>query len=343
MNETPSRGADATRGRPNALVVLGATLLVVVVVLTVLASNPLEARLVQASFPTVLSLGIVAYGRRHDHTLSRHSPRPLGEWLLAILLYFVFVGAWFFVLSETFKTTIPLAILTSITAGTALGAVIGVYAVRLNAANEELVAANDELSAFASIVSHDVRNPVQVASGSLDLLAADLPDDDENVERIEHSLDRIDTIIENVLVLTRGIEDVSDSRPVELAAAASDAWETTDAPDASLSLADPPTVTANEDLLATLLENLFRNANDHSPDAVTVTVGELADEDGFYVEDDGPGIPAGDRDGIFGMGESGSGGTGIGLFVVGRVADVHGWAYRVTSGAAGGARFEFRT
>nr|WP_264475246.1 HAMP domain-containing sensor histidine kinase [Halorubellus salinus] len=229
------------------------------------------------------------------------------------------------------------------TAGTALGAVIGVYAVRLHAANDELVAANDELSAFASIVSHDVRNPVQVASGSLQLLAADRPDDDENVERIEHSLDRIDTIIENVLVLTRGVEDVSHSRPVAIAAAARDAWETTDAPDASLSLADPPSVTATENLLATLLENLFRNANDHSPGAVTVTVGALPDDDGFYVEDDGPGIPEDERADIFGMGESGGGGTGIGLFVVGRVADVHGWAYRVTSGPAGGARFEFRT
>jgi signal transduction histidine kinase len=343
VNGSATSSADASLGRPNALVVLGGTLLAVVVALTVLASNPLEARIVQGSFPAVLALGIVAYGRRHDHTLRATSTRPLAEWLLATLLYFGFVGTWFFVLSETFQTSIELAILTSTTAGTALGAVIGVYAVRLHAANDELVAANDELSAFASIVSHDVRNPVQVASGSLQLLAADLPEDDENVERIEHSLDRIDTIIENVLVLTRGIEDVSDSRSVEVAAAASDAWETTDAPDASLSVADPPSVRANEDLLATLLENLFRNANDHSSGAVTVTVGALPDDDGFYVEDDGPGIPAAEREDVFGMGESGGSGTGIGLFVVGRVADVHGWAYRVTSGAAGGARFEFRT
>jgi len=328
----------------NVLTAIGAIVLVAVVVLAAVATNPLRVRLLQAALPAMLAVGLLAYGRRHATILEHGVTRPLLAWVVATLLYFAFVGAWFFVLADRFETSIPLAILTSLTAGVALGALIGVYAVRLHAANDDLVQANEELSAFASIVSHDLRNPVQVASGSLELLAADVDDGDPNVERIDHSLTRIDTIIENVLVLTRGTEMASRTRSVDVGDVAASAWETTDAPAAALELDDSPNGTiADPNLLATLFENLFRNASDHGPDGVTVTVGALDDDPGFYVADDGPGIPADEREHVFEMGESSDDSTGIGLFVVGRVADVHDWQYAATVGERGGARFEFRT
>jgi signal transduction histidine kinase len=81
------------------------------------------------------------------------------------------------------------------------------------------------------------------------------------------------------------------------------------------------------------------DAVDHGSDGVTVTVGELPD--GFYVEDDGPGIPDGDRGRVFEAGYSTvAGGTGLGLSIVTQVADAHGWDVRVTDGVDGGARFE---
>jgi signal transduction histidine kinase len=332
-----ARGANALGG-------LGALVLASLSALTAVATNPLPIRLLQASFPAVLAVGLLVYGYRHASTLRRERTRPLVAWVLATLLYFAIVGTWFSALSIRFETSIPLAILTSLTAGVALGAVIGVYAVRLNAANDDLSQANEELSAFASIVSHDLRNPVQVAGGSLELLTRDLDDEDPNVERIDHSLTRIDTIIENVLVLTRRTEDGPRVQSVDVGAVALSALETTDAPGTSLHLDDPPVGTdADPDLLATLFENLFRNASDHGPDGVTVTVGSLDDGPGFYVEDDGPGIPADEREDVFEMGESPDGNTGIGLFVVGRVVDVHDWGCAATTGEDGGARFEFRT
>jgi signal transduction histidine kinase len=91
--------------------------------------------------------------------------------------------------------------------------------------------------------------------------------------------------------------------------------------------------------LRQLFENLFRNAVEHGGDQVSVTIGEL--EDGFYVADDGPGIPAEDRQSVFEYGEStAEDGTGLGLAIVRRVAEAHGWTVSVTDSDTGGARLE---
>jgi signal transduction histidine kinase/PAS domain-containing protein len=80
-------------------------------------------------------------------------------------------------------------------------------------------------------------------------------------------------------------------------------------------------------------------------DGATTDTGEaIADGDGavgFYVEDDGPGIPPGERDEVLEQGYSGDTGTGLGLAIVDRIADAHGWAVTITDGIDGGARFEF--
>jgi signal transduction histidine kinase len=74
---------------------------------------------------------------------------------------------------------------------------------------------------------------------------------------------------------------------------------------------------------------------------VTVTVGGLPD--GFFVADDGPGIPPEDRERVFETGYSTSAeGTGFGLRIVREVAQAHGWDVSVTESDGGGARFEIR-
>jgi signal transduction histidine kinase len=72
---------------------------------------------------------------------------------------------------------------------------------------------------------------------------------------------------------------------------------------------------------------------------VTVTVGDL--DDGFYVEDDGPGIPIEEQGELFERGFSTAGdGTGFGLAIVEQVVEAHGWEISIADGDAGGARFE---
>ena len=69
-----------------------------------------------------------------------------------------------------------------------------------------------------------------------------------------------------------------------------------------------------------------------------VRVGPL--DDGFYVEDDGPGIPPEERDSVFDRGYTTDGGTGLGLAVVRRVFEAHEWSVEVGEADCGGARFE---
>lgn len=112
------------------------------------------------------------------------------------------------------------------------------------------------------------------------------------------------------------------------------------------------TVVGDAHRIQRLLENLFRNAVEHGSTGVrmvsdggdvvgpTVTVADLTD--GFVVCDDGPGIPAADRDAVLDFGYSTTeSGTGLGFSIVTEIADAHGWDVHVTEAASGGARFEF--
>jgi signal transduction histidine kinase len=117
-------------------------------------------------------------------------------------------------------------------------------------------------------------------------------------------------------------------------------WDLLDPAEATLEVDDAGSIRADEEALTRLLENLLDNVIDHAGAGVTVRVGTLPD--GFYVEDDGVGIPEADREAIFEPGFSTSaGGTGFGLVSVRQIALAHGWAVTVTESGAGGARFAF--
>jgi signal transduction histidine kinase len=92
------------------------------------------------------------------------------------------------------------------------------------------------------------------------------------------------------------------------------------------------------------LENLFRNSVEHGGSTVTVTMGSLPGESGFYIEDDGPGVPPDDRTDVFENGyTTEENGTGFGLSIVQTIFEAHGWNVSLTEGTEGGARIETRT
>ncbi|MFB6091971.1 MAG: PAS domain S-box protein [Haloquadratum sp.] len=215
---------------------------------------------------------------------------------------------------------------------------------RLREREEELTRQNARLEQFASVVSHDLRNPLQVASGRLDLAADDC--DSEHLEAVSRAHDRMESLIEDLLTLARGEQSTIDPSPVELRSFAERCWETVDTTDATLAVETDRVIRADETQLRQLLENLFRNAVEHAGPAVTVTVGALDDPDdgtaiGFYVADDGSGIAPEAREEIFEYGYStDADGTGFGLSIARRCAENHGWEISATESAAGGARFE---
>ncbi|SEW25791.1 sensor histidine kinase [Halobacterium jilantaiense] len=213
------------------------------------------------------------------------------------------------------------------------------------------------LAEFASVASHDLRNPLNVARGHLQLGRES--GDEQHFQEVDGALDRMEDIIDDLLTLAREGETAPDAEPVSLAAAAHTAWEFVAASDvdATLDVEEDTTVTANETALIRLLENLFRNAVEHGSNPEVETTGEPPDDggsgvtvrigataDGFYVSDDGPGVPDTDRETVFESGYTTSAdGTGFGLSIVAEIADNHGWTVDLVDDDAGGARFEFDT
>jgi two-component system OmpR family sensor kinase len=198
---------------------------------------------------------------------------------------------------------------------------------------------NERLEEFASVVAHDLRNPLGAMRANLQV-AREL-DDPEVLDAIERSVDRMDELLEDLLRLASVGEDATEPERVALAATAREAWETAAPDGATLTLADDVAFDADPSRLRQLLENLFDNAVEHGGPHVAVEVGAV-DGYGFYVADDGPGIPEGERDAVFEHGyTTADDGTGFGLSIVRRIAETHGWTTTVAESEAGGARFEF--
>jgi signal transduction histidine kinase len=208
----------------------------------------------------------------------------------------------------------------------------------------ELERQNERLDRFAGVVSHDLRNPLNVAEGYVDLLG-DHVDGQEGtayIEEVKTSHDRMGRIVDDVLALARDGGTVEQPEPVSLADVVRDAWAQVETADATLTCELDRTVSGDRGQLQRSFENLFRNAVEHGGRTVSVTVDELDDGSGFFVADDGPGIPDAEREAILDSGHSGADGTGLGLAIVDTVVRAHGWTVAITDSAPGGARFEVR-
>ena len=263
--------------------------------------------------------------------------------------------------------------------------VIGTDITEQKRRERELERQNERLDAFASVVSHDLRSPLNVASGRLELARSEC--DSDHLDAVANAHDRMEALVDDLLELARQGEPVGETEPVALRETLEACWDGVATADAALRIEADGRIRADPGRFRQLVENLYRNAVDHGSTgnraepgdsvehgstgsrsephgnsvehgptgsrsepgdsvehgsaAVTVTVGELDDGSGLYVEDDGPGIDPEDRQAVFEAGYStDSEGTGFGLSIVEEVAEAHGWAVAVTDGADGGARFE---
>ncbi|QKY18433.1 HAMP domain-containing sensor histidine kinase [Halorubrum sp. CBA1229] len=237
----------------------------------------------------------------------------------------------------------------------------------------------ERLEEFASVVSHDLRNPLSVAVGNVEL-AKEFEGEaaDERLDRAHDALDWMDDLISDLLTLAREGRSVEETATVDLRSVVDAAWRTVGSgPEVALVVDGPlPAIECDRSRLRQALENLFRNAIEHgapgdcSPSELPGDVG--ADDDaapgpfaddgngdvaprdaslrifvgtlpgGFYVADDGPGIEPSEREAVFEPGHTtADDGTGFGLAIVERIAEAHGWSVSVTERRGGGARFEF--
>ncbi|RJX43520.1 hypothetical protein DM826_06205 [Halonotius aquaticus] len=218
------------------------------------------------------------------------------------------------------------------------------------AREQQLRDQNEHLDEFASIVSHDLRSPLNVAKGRLKMAGREC--DSEEIEDAQAALTRMESMIDDLLTMARTSQTIDATEPVGLAAAARTAWTYSDVDECTLQASVPEDVkiAADRDRLLQVFENLYVNAAEHNETPVTVRVGVLGDgglatdagqRSGFYVADDGTGIDATDHDDVFESGyTAASGGTGFGLAIVQDIVAAHNWEITVTDSSDGGARFE---
>ncbi|MEM4782140.1 MAG: histidine kinase N-terminal 7TM domain-containing protein [Halalkalicoccus sp.] len=232
---------------------------------------------------------------------------------------------------------------------------------------------NERLETVASVASHDLRNPLSVAQGYLEL--AREQGRPEQFDAVEDACDRMGRIIEDMLRLAHDGESIGEVEHVALSTIATEAWENVESDAAALTIDRDTELLCDPDRLLNVFENLFRNSVEHgSTSGRSQADGRLEDdstdgrpsvdpgepiaeygsetlrirvgatETGFYVADDGSGIPTEELTDVFDRGyTTNEGGTGFGLAIVREIVEAHGWTIEATTGTDGGARFEIVT
>ncbi|MFB6135308.1 MAG: response regulator [Halobacteriaceae archaeon] len=200
----------------------------------------------------------------------------------------------------------------------------------------ELERRNQRLESVARTLSHDLQNPLNVAEGRLEL--AEETGELTHLTDVANAHNQMQNLINELLRLARA-EEIEMSE-VDLRETVEESWSFADTGATALDVRfDGLTVLADKSQLQRIFENLFENATEHGGASV-VTVGVLDGTEGFYVEDDGRGLPDESVD-IFESGvTTAAKGTGYGLAIVDQIATEHGWTVRATASESGGARFE---
>jgi two-component system, OmpR family, sensor kinase len=214
--------------------------------------------------------------------------------------------------------------------------------------------------AFVADASHELRTPLTVIRGQLEVLAAEEHPPEVEVRRVERlvqaEITRISRLVDDLLVLAQsGQTNFLRSEPIQLAPFVADLWDGMSLiDDRRFELGPVPegSLDADPDRLAQAIRNLARNAIDHTKPGSGLVALEVqrvgADRIRFAVIDDGPGIPASERERVFerfyrvdAARARADGGAGLGLAIVLAIAQAHGGQVRAGDGANGrGVRVE---
>lgn len=205
----------------------------------------------------------------------------------------------------------------------------------------------ERLEHLSRTLTHDIRNPLNVAQGNIEILQHRY--DDEKLDNVDRTVDRMEQLVDEVLTLLSERQTVQKRQRVVLGRLADRCWNAVETGEATLTIERDAALDADPSRLRHVFENLFRNAVEHCVpeqqgpadeygESLTVWVGASADS--VYVEDDGPGIPGRRQEQVFESGyTTARDGTGFGLSIVADMVEAHGWMVSVTEGRTGGSKF----
>ncbi len=221
-------------------------------------------------------------------------------------------------------------------------------------ANRELKRKNEELEQFVYTVSHDLKSPMVTISGFVGHIATDAQTAGharilDAAKRVERACSRLRKTLDDLLDLSRAGRTVQEPKRVEVRELVNRALEQLasriEAAGARLEVAPSlPMVEADPDRLGEVFDNLISNALRYGcvEPGSTIRIGGVraGGEARFFVEDEGPGIPAEFHERVFGLFvrlSNAGDGTGVGLAIVKRIVEAHGGRAWVESPPAGRA------
>jgi signal transduction histidine kinase len=217
--------------------------------------------------------------------------------------------------------------------------------------NDRLRRLDDLKNTLLNTLSHDLKNPLTAVLGAATTLRRFDLGPDETRELLDgmaaraRKMDRLLSDLLDLERLGRGIVDPA-MYPVDVGRLVEALVRDTDALDGREVEVDarPVVVPADAPKVERMVENLLVNAARHTPKQARVWIGVLPQDDGavICVEDDGPGVPDDLKTDVFEAfrkGDELAAGSGIGLSLVGRFAELHGGRAWVEDRPGGGASF----
>lgn len=212
---------------------------------------------------------------------------------------------------------------------------------------------------FVADASHELRTPLTVIRGQLEVLARQTevtPADVRHVDEVVRTeVVRMERLVEDLLLLARADEgELVRPAPLDVAPFVTELFDAlTLTADRTFELGEIPAgrLPADEDRIAQVVRNLARNAVEHTAPGgiVRLTVRTLGrDRLELAIEDDGPGIPADQRDRVFdrfhrtdSARARRTGGAGLGLAIARAIVEAHGGRIYAGASPEGGARVAF--
>ena len=219
-----------------------------------------------------------------------------------------------------------------------------------NAMLDRLEAAFSSQRQFINDASHELRTPITIVRGHLELMGDDPEERRETIALVMDELDRMSRFVDDLLLLARAeradflsldpvdLDDLAHELEAKARGLADRDWR--------LDSEGGGELIADRQRLTQAVMNLAGNAAQHTRPGDRITIG-VANEPGgarLWVSDDGPGIPAADHERVFerfarGGGRRASEGAGLGLAIVRAIAEAHGGRVELDSVPGSGSTF----